>query len=288
MCIHVVIDASGSYSNPNYMGPGGLPAVGERRLRSLGRISHYIPTTVAGPLSTVPITTAVIGSGASAITTIKMILERNENLSTTGGAHSNILWITRVPSDEAPYQVIAGDSLPMRETLYSLANSLASAGSAHARANVGGDTFLQYKCNSNITKIEEVSQEGHDSSSLRLTLQPCGEENSHSNLETFDVHEVIANCGYHPDTFMTRELQVHYCYASEGPMKLAAAMLASSGGGSGDCLAQVLPGKETLRSPEARFFVIGMKSYGRGSSFLLRIGYEQVEHVMALLAEENF
>jgi hypothetical protein len=129
--------------------------------------------------------------------------------------------------------------------------------------------------------------------------------------ETHEVHEVIANCGYRPDLSITRELQVHYCYASEGPMKLAAAMLASSSssstssndvgdGGdssssgnnnrspSNDCLTQVLPGKETLRSPENRFFIIGMKSYGRGSSFLLRIGYEQVEHVMALLEGEGW
>ena len=70
-------------------------------------------------------------------------------------------------------------------------------------------------------------------------------------------------------------------------MKLAAAMLASSSsGGGGDCLAQVLPGKDTMRSPEPRFFIVGMKSYGRGSAFLLRIGYEQVQHVMALLADE--
>ena len=33
-------------------------------------------------------------------------------------------------------------------------------------------------------------------------------------------------------------LQVHYCYATEGPMKLAAALMAG-GGGCGDCLAQV-------------------------------------------------
>ena len=33
-------------------------------------------------------------------------------------------------------------------------------------------------------------------------------------------------------------LQVHYCYATEGPMKLAAALMAAGGGG-GDCLAQV-------------------------------------------------
>jgi hypothetical protein len=58
-------------------------------------------------------------------------------------------------------------------------------------------------------------------------------------------------------------------------MKLAAALLASGGNG-GDCLAQVSSGPETLRNPEPGLFVLGMKSYGRGSAFLLRLGYEQV------------
>ena len=88
------------------------------------------------------------------------------------------------------------------------------------------------------------------------------------------VDNVIAAVGYKPDTSITRELQIHYCYASEGPMKLAASLLASSVGGSGDCLAQVSAGDDTLLSPEPGVFIIGMKSYGRGSAFLLRYDYE--------------
>jgi hypothetical protein len=36
---------------------------------------------------------------------------------------------------------------------------------------------------------------------------------------------------------------------------------------------------DTLRVPEPNFFVLGMKSYGRNSTFLLRAGYEQVDEV---------
>ena len=83
------------------------------------------------------------------------------------------------------------------------------------------------------------------------------------------VDNVVACVGYRPDTSLTRELQVHYCYATEGPMRLAASLLAAGGGG-GDCLAQEQPGDGTLLSPEPGVFIIGMKSYGRGSAFLLR------------------
>jgi hypothetical protein len=93
--------------------------------------------------------------------------------------------------------------------------------------------------------------------------------------------EVICATGYRPDLELCRELQVHLCYASEGPMKLAAAMLAAGGAG-GDCLAQESPGAEVLRSPEPNFFVVGAKSYGRGSAFLLGMGYEQAEQVVGL------
>jgi hypothetical protein len=58
--------------------------------------------------------------------------------------------------------------------------------------------------------------------------------------------------------------------------------MAASGGGGGDCLAQASPGPGTMLNPEPNFFVIGMKSYGRGSAFLLRIGHEQVQHVISL------
>jgi hypothetical protein len=39
-----------------------------------------------------------------------------------------------------------------------------------------------------------------------------------------------------------------------------------------------------LKHPEADFYVVGMKSYGRAPTFLLWTGYEQVRSVVAALA----
>ena len=39
-----------------------------------------------------------------------------------------------------------------------------------------------------------------------------------------------------------------------------------------------------LSHPEPGFFIVGMKSYGRAPTFLLRTGYEQVRSVVAALA----
>ena len=115
------------------------------------------------------------------------------------------------------------------------------------------------------------------------------------------VGRVLAMVGYRPDTALTQELQVtarqqldtpqhctaqvHYCYASEAPMRLAASLLAAGGGG-GDCLAQVAGGDDTLVSPEHGVFILGMKSYGRSSSFLLRLGHQQVEAVIRILQHQ--
>lgn len=97
-----------------------------------------------------------------------------------------------------------------------------------------------------------------------------------------EVAALLVATGFRPDLSMTRELQVHYCYASEGPMKLAAALLAASGAG-GDCLDQGSQGAATLLSPEPRLFVLGSKSYGRRNDFLLQTGYRQVEEALSLL-----
>jgi hypothetical protein len=97
------------------------------------------------------------------------------------------------------------------------------------------------------------------------------------------VDRVLALVGSSPDAAIYRQLQIHECYASSAPMKLSATLLAR-GGGAVDCLDQVASGVEALRNPEPGFFILGAKSYGRNSNFLLRIGYEQVEEVFAVLA----
>jgi hypothetical protein len=56
--------------------------------------------------------------------------------------------------------------------------------------------------------------------------------------DTLCVHRVVAAVGFRPDTSLYSELHVHTCWATDGPIKLAASLLAAGGGG-GDCLAQV-------------------------------------------------
>jgi hypothetical protein len=43
-------------------------------------------------------------------------------------------------------------------------------------------------------------------------------------------------------------------------------------------------GVDELSHPDPAIYVVGMKSYGRAPTFLLRTGYEQVRSVVAALA----
>ena len=105
-------------------------------------------------------------------------------------------------------------------------------------------------------------------------------------LETVTgIDEIVAHVGFRPDLSLYRELLIHQCYASEGPMQLAASLLASAGANA-DCLAQTSAGPETLLSPEPNFFILGAKSYGRGSNFLIKVGLEQIQDVLTLLNAE--
>jgi hypothetical protein len=95
------------------------------------------------------------------------------------------------------------------------------------------------------------------------------------------VDRVLALNGGVGDFSIYRQLQVHECYATAAPMKLSAALL---GAAAGDCLAQQSHGAETLTNPEPGFFILGAKSYGRNSQFLMRVGHAQVDDVFGLLS----
>ena len=65
-------------------------------------------------------------------------------------------------------------------------------------------------------------------------------------------------------------------------MSLAAALLGEAVGG---VRAQESHGPETLVNPEPGFFILGSKSYGRNTTFLMRIGWSQVDEVFGLISE---
>jgi hypothetical protein len=98
--------------------------------------------------------------------------------------------------------------------------------------------------------------------------------------EEIDVDRVLALTGRVGDHTIYRQLQVHECYATAGPMSLAATLL----DGPVDCLAQAEPSADALRTPEPGFFLAGAKSYGRNSQYLLSVGYRQVDEILKMIA----
>ena len=94
-----LIDSSGTWNQPNWCGAGGVPAVGERKLVKAGRILQHIPDPALGPQQFLGKRICVVGSGASAITSINALQRsasaaknfNNNNLMMMNNNINNIL-----------------------------------------------------------------------------------------------------------------------------------------------------------------------------------------------------
>ncbi len=252
----VVLDCTGTYGQHRWLGDGGIPAVGE--LQAEPQIGYALEDVLGARRNDYAgKSVLVVGGGYSAATTVA-------NLGTLAEQdHSTwIIWLARAPHSQ-PLRRIPGDPLRERDRLAARANNLATRGDASVEFHGG-------------TMVEAVESHGQGKG-FRVTTRTGGKK------KTWDVDAIIANVGYTPDTNLYRELQVHECYATLGPMKLAAALLGQK---TADCLKVTTPGPETLRNPEPNFYILGAKSFGRGSQFLLRNGFEQVRDVFELIRKD--
>jgi hypothetical protein len=261
----VVVDASGVFSCHRWMGNGGLPAPGERALED--RIAYGLPD-VAGDEAPrhAGVRTLVVGSGYSAATTVLALWDLARR---TPGTRA--VWALRGGAGggegaRAPYAPIPDDPLPERAALSARASELARVGDPVVECLRGA-------------VVEQVQPAG-DGFEVDLGFELPGGGRGRRR-ERFD--RIVANVGYRPNRSLYEELQVHECYASQGPMRLAAALM---GEASADCLAQTSHGPDTLRSPEPNFFILGAKSYGRNPSFLIRLGLAQVREMFQILEDD--
>ena len=253
----VVLDCSGSWGNPNWLGQGGVPALGEREARD--RIVYH-PADVTGSHRGrfAHRRTLLIGDGLSAATTAVALAELASEARDT-----QAVWVTAAAAS-TPIRPIADDSLDRRAELIRAANDIALV----------ADSDLEWLPGSTVTAVR------WDGDRFQVTLDtPEGERIG-------EFQEVIANVGYEPDNSLYGELQVHECYASRGPMKLAATLLAATADAGDDCLKLGGFGPDVLVNPEPDFFILGMKSYGRNSAFLLQTGFDQIRDVYCLLTSE--
>jgi thioredoxin reductase len=224
----VVLDCTGTYSRPRFLGEGGIPAVGELAARPhmasglediLGeRAGHYADRT-----------TLVVGAGYSAATTVC-------NLAALAEKHPGtwVIWLAR-GSGSLPIRRAVNDPLRERDLLAVRANNLATRCDGNVEFHPG-------------SAVQSVESAGPDKG-FKVSAR-CG-----GKVLAWDVDRVIANVGYSPNTELYRELQVQEV--------------------------------ASVRHPEPNFFVLGAKSYGRNSQFLVRTGFDQVREVFALITGKS-
>lgn len=219
----VILDCTGTYATPNWLGDGNIAAVGEIAARP--SVAHGLEDVLGERKDFYAGRSIVlVGDGYSAATTICHLAE-------IAGEHPStwVFWLTRGPRG-APLPRIPNDPLKDRDRLAVKANSLAT------------------RCDGNLefhpqTAIDEVTCHGPDKG-FRVAGKSAGRP------VCWDVDRVIGAVGYRADLRISTGLRVD----------------------------------EPAGRPETRepgYFVLGAKSFGRDSGFLLRDGFDQIRGVFA-------
>jgi thioredoxin reductase len=258
----IVIDTTGTYGNARWMGQGGIPAAGERAVSDA--ITYRLPDILQAERQVYANRrTLLVGGGYSAATSAIALAELAADADAT-----RVTWITRRAThagQPGPIPMIPNDRLAERDRIARTANRLAA----------GGQPPICHISGSTVESIERLP----NGQGLRVHLAGNGGR-------TVDVDRIIANVGYRPDNRLFAELQVHQCYATEGPMRLAAQIMGHGGhdgGAPADCLDEVAGDATALQTSEPNFYILGSKSYGRDSRFLIAVGLQQVVQLFTII-----
>jgi hypothetical protein len=241
-----VIDASGTWTRPNPIGAGGVRAAGEREHAAL--IAYGIPDVLGNARHRYAgRRVLVVGSGHSAFNAILDLVALRDSEPGT-----EIVWAIRGEGPDRTYGGGGDDQLPARGALGSTVRGLVADGSV--------DVVTGFHTRSIVAEYGRLAV---DDGERRLV-----------------VDEIIASTGFRPDLDVLRELRLELDDRVEAPRALAPLIdpnLHSCG--------TVPPhGVDELSHPDPGIYIVGMKSYGRAPTFLLRTGYEQVRSVVAALA----
>lgn len=249
----VVLDCTGTYGMPRWLGEGGLPAAGE--LAAAGQIAYGLEDILgAHRQKYAGKTVLLVGAGYTAATHACLLAELAEENPETW-----TVWLARGPRS-SPLPRHPDDPLRERDRLGARANMLATRGEGNIEFH-------------HSSVVERLTSRGPDQG-FQVSARVAGKP------RLWDVDRVIASVGYSPDRTIYQELQVHECYATFGPMALAAGLLNQP---ADDCLAISAAGADSLKTTEPNFFILGAKSYGRNSQFLVKTGFEQVRDAYAII-----
>jgi thioredoxin reductase len=241
-----VIDASGTWTQPNPLGVNGTFASGEA---NTGQISYGIPDVLGkDEAEFAGKRVLVVGAGHSAANVIADLVKLRELHPGTA-----ITWGTRSGTLTRVYGGGDADRLPERGALGMLLQALVKSGAVEL------DTSMA------VVRVET------NGTALELTT----ESGNH-----FSFDRIVVATGQRPNLSFLREVRLDIdpaleCARALGP--LIDPNLHSCG--------TVRPhGHRELSHPEPNFYTVGIKSYGRAPNFLMVTGYEQCRSVVAAIA----
>jgi hypothetical protein len=241
-----VIDASGTWRLPNPLGANGHAAIGERA--AAPAIFYGMPDVLGAQRARYAgKRVLVVGSGHSAMNALLDLEQLTQQEPST-----RLLWAVRRARIDGVFGGGSNDQLPERGRLGNRLRELVKTGHL--------EVF-----------------EGFALSAIAST--PDGVVVSSPERTLPAVDEIVATTGFRPDLDMLREVRLELDAVIESPRTLAPLIDPNVH----SCGTVPPHGAEQLQHPERDFYVVGMKSYGRAPTFLLRTGYEQVRSVVAAL-----
>ena len=256
----LVLDCTGTYGRHRWAGRGGIPAPGELAVED--RIFYTLPDPAGRDRQQFADRhTLLLGCGYSAATFLKDIELLNRSHPVT-----KVTWAIRRPG--LALQMIADDPLPARRHLAEASLRMA-AEPPHWLRFLGG------------VAVESIGFE-HSTFTTQLTAVERIDRDPHTTVRS---DEVVALVGYAPDAGIYEQLFEHAPHATPGPINFVAALLGEAGPDRRTTAgAAVSPDS----NPQPDFYILGAKSYGTNSNFLMRIGHEQIRNAFRLIAGESF
>ena len=251
--VRAVIDASGTWSRPNPMGVDGLPVLGERA--AANAIDYGIPDVLGVAREKFANRTVlVVGSGHSAINVALALISLQDQESGT-----RVIWALRRNRLERLLGGGLNDQLPERGALGIAAKKAIDTGRLQVLAPFAATRLVQ--ADGKIAVIGNLNQ-------TQMTLM---------------VDRIVVATGFRPDLDMLSELRISVDPATEAPPALSPLIDPNFH----SCGTVPPHGVVELAQPEANFFIIGSKSYGRAPTFLMATGFEQARSVVAELAGDH-
>jgi len=243
-----VIDAAGTWLSPNVLGGDGLPAAGEAEAREAGVVTSALPDVLGAERGDFAGRRVLVaGAGHSATNTLLLLAQLADQDSET-----EVAWAIRGRLGARVFGGGEDDELPARGALGVRLKELVDSGRVELLTSYSIDAVRAGAGGARV-----VAADGQE----------------------LVVDRIVSATGFRPDHSIAAELRADW-----DPVLNSTRALAPLIDPNEHSCGTVPPhGQQELAHPEAGYYAVGMKSYGRAPTFLMATGYEQVRSIVAYL-----